>query len=707
MRLSVVIGYKDWGIGRLIGAVRSLRAATSEIDAEIIVSDYGSTDSIGHLDAIEAEGAIYVRTDTDGVWSRSRALNAGLAIAGGEVLVTTDADMVFSPKTFEIVLKHMSHDPLQYVVMQCNDLPEGIGHDDIENGKFSWNELYRLATLRPRWGMGGMIAVPREAYFDSRGLDERMAIYGGEDIDFARRMRRLGLKLHWLNDSEAQMYHVWHPSSRVSADETTAGRRAIARNREIQLTDKTAARNLTEWQFAPVSRPPVVSVVISTHNRAEYLRYAILSTLAQTMSDFELIIIDDGSTDDTRAVVESFTDARIRYFPREQAGLASARNFATSIARAKYIAVMDDDDIMLPTRLENSLAAIVDGANGSYGGWIDYNDSNGVRSFRTGKKLTIESLLFNGGTYLHPTLMVERRWMEAVPYDVGLRSGSDYNMAIRMLRCGIRLAHSGEYLLMRRVHDGQITALDPSIQKASGAISAFWGRATMLSPDVRQARADRESKDKTAIAAQRLTEPTVLEYLPDSAVARRAMVRKLTDATLSGEAREILREAEWARQLETIDGRLVRSDYIFETISLASLLVLRSAKHLEVIVETRVLDQSAAMSSGDPIVMPAIEGEETIQTGIVDAIHWLRKEDPSYFAGRAMLIQGPSSAVAAAAEQMDAPSSQFVWSSSVDRTSFSIVPLGEVDLTTAIEKWRTARTLHDTDFILLPELESV
>src|SRR5699024_9765072 len=133
-------------------------------------------------------------------------------IAGGEVLVTTDADMVFSPKTFEIVLQHMSRDPLQYVVMQCNDLPEGIDHDDIESGKFSWDELYRLSTLRPRWGMGGMIAVPREAYFDSRGLDERMAIYGGEDIDFARRMRRLGLKLHWLNDSEAQMYHVWHPS---------------------------------------------------------------------------------------------------------------------------------------------------------------------------------------------------------------------------------------------------------------------------------------------------------------------------------------------------------------------------------------------------------------------------------------------------------------------------------------------------------------
>lgn len=692
MKLSVVIGYKDWGLERLVGAVRSLQGATSNIESEIIVSDYGSELHCGHKEAIEAEGAIYVRTETNGVWSRSRALNAGLALAQGEVLVTTDADMVFSPRTFEIVCDQMAADPLQYVVMQCNDLPEGIDHEDIEAGKYSWESLRNIATLRPRWGMGGMIAVPRKAYLASRGLDERMEIYGGEDIDFARRMRRLGLKLNWLNDIDAQMYHVWHPSSRESADKTQAGRRAIATNRDIQLNDKTAARNLADWKFAPPSRDPLVSVVISTHNRADYLRFAIRSALAQTMSDLEVIVIDDGSTDHTRAVVHEISDPRVRYFWHEQAGLAAARNFATSVARGRYIAVMDDDDIMLPARLEVSLNAITDGANGAYGGWIDFSDENGSRVFRTGKKLTIDSLLFNSGTFLHPTLMVERRWMQAVPYDNDLRSGSDYNMAIRMLRAGIRLNHSGEYLLMRRMHEGQITALDPSIQKASGAISAFWGRATMLSGDVKQARADREIKDKVAIAAQRRTEPTVLEYLPDATVTRRALVRAMADTRLTRESLSILEGATSSRQLRTGDGTLVRADYEFAELSLDAILTLRAEKDLNVVVETHVLDSAAAMNAGDPIALPQIDGEDAARLALSNMMAWLRQSHSYDFSGSAMLIEGGESEVARAIAEIELEGIQFSWSSGEGQDIFVLVPLPNPSRNDVVDTWRTLRS---------------
>ena len=96
---------------------------------------------------------------------------------------------------------------------------------------------------------------------------------------------------------------------------------------------------------------PRVSVVIITRDRAELLRDSIQSVLHQTMKNFELIIVDDGSQDNTAKIVDSFRDNRIRYFARPALGIPFARNFATQFARAEWIVIMDDDDLMLPNRL--------------------------------------------------------------------------------------------------------------------------------------------------------------------------------------------------------------------------------------------------------------------------------------------------------------------------------------------------------------------
>lgn len=621
--ISIVIGYKDWGLERILGAVRSLKNTLVNITGEIIVSDYGSVDSSGHKVSIEAEGATYVRTETDGVWSRSRALNAGLQFSNGRYLITTDADMVFSPYTFEIVYQTLRNDPHQYIVMQCNDLPEGIDHKVIEAGQFTWDALRRTSTLRPRWGMGGMIAVPRTAYIESRGLDERMRIYGGEDIDFARRMRRLGLKLHWLDHIEAQMFHVWHPSSRSAAVDSSSGRRAIAMNRDIQLKDKTASRNLKSWAFPPYDNKPLVTVVISTRNRAQYLEYCIRSVLAQTVPDFELLVIDDGSDDDTADIVKSIGDSRIVYYYQENRGIAAARNFATSVASGKYIAVMDDDDIMLPDRLESSLDAMTDGVNGTYGGWIDFAQENGARQFRTGKMLSLESILFNSAIFLHPTLLVERRLMQAVPYDETLRSGSDYNMAIRMLRSGARFNHCGKYVMLRRNHDGQITAVDPVIQKSAGSISAFFGRAGMLAQDIKTARSDRAEKDKAVITPQKHTEPKVLEYLPDEAVVRRALVRVKSGSVGAKEVSDLLESANHRTMVHKSgdQGDVVYAEYRMEQATLIDVLRLRACPSLETVIETNVLDEGSRMTLAAPIQLSDFDDSaECILSGMLEYV---------------------------------------------------------------------------------------
>jgi glycosyltransferase involved in cell wall biosynthesis len=105
-----------------------------------------------------------------------------------------------------------------------------------------------------------------------------------------------------------------------------------------------------------ISRPPLVSVVIPAYNAARYLNGSIPSVLAQTWDDFELIVVDDGSTDATGACVESFQDDRIRLVSQANRGLAGARNGGIRAARGTFIALLDADDLWHPQKLARHVA---------------------------------------------------------------------------------------------------------------------------------------------------------------------------------------------------------------------------------------------------------------------------------------------------------------------------------------------------------------
>src|SRR5262245_1051561 len=94
---------------------------------------------------------------------------------------------------------------------------------------------------------------------------------------------------------------------------------------------------------------PLISVVLPTYDRESYLREAVNSVVAQTYDDWEMVIVDDGSTDGTRAYLETLTDPRIRVVLREHCGNpALLRNLGVRISRAAYIAFLDSDDTWMP-----------------------------------------------------------------------------------------------------------------------------------------------------------------------------------------------------------------------------------------------------------------------------------------------------------------------------------------------------------------------
>jgi glycosyltransferase involved in cell wall biosynthesis len=105
---------------------------------------------------------------------------------------------------------------------------------------------------------------------------------------------------------------------------------------------------------------PKISVIIPTYNRADLVSRAIESVIDQTYQDWELLVVDDGSTDNTKEVVEKFVkkDSRIKYFLQSNQGASSARNFGIKNSRGDFVAFLDSDDLYLPDNLEKKIAIL-------------------------------------------------------------------------------------------------------------------------------------------------------------------------------------------------------------------------------------------------------------------------------------------------------------------------------------------------------------
>lgn len=471
-KVSYIIPFKDWGLMRLQLAVKTALSSLGSSPGEVIVSDFGSTLTEDEIAAFEADvsgwGARYVRTETNGVWSRSQALNAGIEVAEGEIFVASDADMLVPPGCLERVSAEITDDPGLVIFLSCLDLPPQWDDAAVVREGIDWDVLRRVARRRPRWGMG-LNAVSREHFDKIRGWDERFRIYGAEDNDFSVRQRRAGARVVWPEEDEFALLHMWHPPSMPSAQQAPAALLQVEWNKSVYRNDKTFVRNILHWNHKPAASPPLVSVVISTFNRRRMLAETIDSVLIQTMQDFEIIIVDDGSTDDTAEFVQSLSDRRIRYVRQDNAGIAAARNRGTRESRGLYIAVQDDDDLMLPHRLESQLTAQENSPSISFGTFVNFQDDTGEMVHMGVKPMDLTTASWKGGAPGHSTWMVPREWMLKVPYDETLTSGVDNDLALRFLRAGMPWTFCGEIVLLRRMHRAQVTVTDTRNQLGSAS----------------------------------------------------------------------------------------------------------------------------------------------------------------------------------------------------------------------------------------------
>lgn len=218
---------------------------------------------------------------------------------------------------------------------------------------------------------------------------------------------------------------------------------------------------------------PSVSVIMPAYNAELYIREAIDSVIGQSYSNWELIIIDDGSTDTTSKIVEKclVKDERIQYYYQENGKQGKARNLGISKSKGEYLAFLDADDLWLPEKLEIQLRQIIEKNvdlvfSNSY-----FFDNYNIHD--TSKKLIVQDNIFYDIGHLKLfleknripilTVLVKREKVLEVggfAEAINIQNVEDYHLWLKLLICNGVFYSSGSVLAKYRVHNNSVTSRD-------------------------------------------------------------------------------------------------------------------------------------------------------------------------------------------------------------------------------------------------------
>ena len=207
---------------------------------------------------------------------------------------------------------------------------------------------------------------------------------------------------------------------------------------------------------------PKVSVIIPTYNRDNYLYSAVKSVLNQTFEDFEIIVVDDASTDNTKQIIDKFDDKRIRYIRhKENKGGSAARNTGIKLSKGKFIAFLDDDDLWMPSKLEKQLDHInknleIDAVY--TGAWRINKSGKIIRcNFPSLRGNIFPDILMKNCVGSCSMVLVRKECFNRIGlFDENLSAGQDWDMWIRLAK-HYQFDYVNEPLVLYRVHEKRIS----------------------------------------------------------------------------------------------------------------------------------------------------------------------------------------------------------------------------------------------------------
>lgn len=218
----------------------------------------------------------------------------------------------------------------------------------------------------------------------------------------------------------------------------------------------------------------IISVLLPVYNGGTYLRGAIESILNQTYGDFELLLINDGSTDNSEEIILSFSDPRIRYIKNEaNLGLIKTLNKGIELSEGKYIARMDADDVSLPGRFKKQVEFMEANPGIGVAGSEYYSFSETkfkkVRAFTEPEVL--RSLLIFKSCLCHPSVIIRKSVLieNNIRFNENYKHVEDYEFWVQLSKV-TKLSNVKGFLLKYRTHDAQVSNIHTGTQKDNSEV---------------------------------------------------------------------------------------------------------------------------------------------------------------------------------------------------------------------------------------------
>ncbi len=205
---------------------------------------------------------------------------------------------------------------------------------------------------------------------------------------------------------------------------------------------------------------PLVSIVIPSYNHAIFLRSALNSVLAQTVSQWEAIVVNNYSQDDTIAIIESYQDPRIRYVNFANHGvIAASRNRGIALTQAPYVAFLDSDDTWYPEKLEKSLARLHEGYDVVCHAekWVGPGERQRDVCYGPEARASYDALLYEGNCISTSAVVLKRELLDTVggfSEASSFVTAEDYELWLKLAHIGARIGFVREILGEYRIHDG-------------------------------------------------------------------------------------------------------------------------------------------------------------------------------------------------------------------------------------------------------------
>jgi GT2 family glycosyltransferase len=401
--LSVLIGHRGSERLPLLLATLDSLAAQEGVRLECLVIEQDSEPRIADRLPPWVRHIHGPLPDPTAPYNRSHTFNLGARQARAPVLLLHDNDMLVPAGYARRLLERVA---CGYAVVNPKRFVFYL--DEVHSASvLAGSEDYGarpVEAIVQNLEAGGSMAITAEAYAAIGGMDEGFVGWGGEDNEF---WDRCLTRPTWIWGYEP-IVHLWHRGQPLKHQQDNPN---LERARAVM--QRPALERIAALRPAPL--PGLVSTIIPVHNRSTLLREAVASVLAQDHRPIEIVIVDDGSSDDTGAVADGLATAHpalIRVIHQPNGGPGAARQRGLDHSRGEFVQYLDSDDLLLPGKFSAQVGALNRSpeARIAYGPSLEEDHSRRPVQRRGPMRATGTPL-----EHLFPLLLLERWWTTSCP----------------------------------------------------------------------------------------------------------------------------------------------------------------------------------------------------------------------------------------------------------------------------------------------------